>query len=225
MRIWLGNGFLDTHCHLINTNLDFTWLPLTFRPSFLRVGLITRLGLTLTLLAYRPLSFLLLVWLPSMVYFPRCHLRMGRPFTFFLGGWGTVPQPVKSRCPTSSSLSSWHSSWSGGQASLEAFLDCSVGCLVNWKVVSLIHLRRTGESLHYLRRGSRNPSGNSDGQVRSGHSPLGYQRNAGSRSYVVQFWASRSHTKTSHLHGGVSVSMCAPGRTRSLSGLERVRCW
>ena len=20
---------------------------------------------------------------------------MGRPFTFFLGGWGTVPQPVK----------------------------------------------------------------------------------------------------------------------------------
>ena len=95
MGIRLGNGFLDTHCHPVNTNLDFTWLPLAFRLSFFVVGHITRPGLTPTLLAYCPLSFLLFVWLPSMVYFPRCHFRMGCPFTFFLRGRGTVPQLVK----------------------------------------------------------------------------------------------------------------------------------
>ena len=34
-----------------------------------------------------------------------------------------------------------------------------------------------------------------------------------------------SHTKISHLHGSVSVSMCALGQARSLSGLERVHRW
>ena len=105
--IRLGNGFLDTRCHPINTNLDFTWLPLAFCPSFLGVGLITRPGLTPTFLAYCPLSFLLFVWLPSTVYFARCHFRMGHPFTFFLGGRGMVPQPVKGWCPTGSGLTCW----------------------------------------------------------------------------------------------------------------------
>ena len=41
----------------------------------------------------------------------------------------------------------------------------------------------------------------------------------------MQIWASGSHTKTSHLHGGVSVSMCAPGRARSFSGPDRVCRW
>ena len=43
--------------------------------------------------------------------------------------------------------------------------------------------------------------------------------------YVMQVWASRSHTKTSHLHCGVSVSMCAPGQARSLSRFKRVSHW
>ena len=46
-----------------------------------------------------------------------------------------------------------------------------------------------------------------------------------SRSYVMQVWTSWSHTKASHLHGSVSVSMCALGQDWSLSRLERVRRW
>ena len=104
--IRLGNRFLDTHHCPIYTDLDFTWLPLAFRPSFLGVGLIARAGLTPMLLAYCPLTFMVFVWMPSMFYLARCHFRMGHPFTFFLGGRGTVPQPVKDRCPTGSGLSS-----------------------------------------------------------------------------------------------------------------------
>ena len=88
MGIWLGNGFLDTRCRPINTNLDFTGLSLTFRLSFLGVSLIAGPGLTPTLLAYCPLSFLFFVWLLSTIYFARCHFRTGRPLTFFLGGVG-----------------------------------------------------------------------------------------------------------------------------------------
>ena len=217
--IWLGNRFLDTYHRPIYTDLDFTWLPLAFRPSFLGVGLIAWAGLTPMLLAYCPLTFLTFVWMPSTFYLARCHFRTGCPFTFFLGGQGTVPQLVKGRCPSGSGLSSWCSSWGGSQASLEAFQDCGVGCHVNRRAVSFIHLRRPGEPLQDLHRGGHNPSGNSGGQFWGGNGP------AGSRSYVVWVWASGSHTKTSHLHGGISVSMCAPGRAQSLSGLIRVRRW
>ena len=95
MGIRLGNGFLDTCCRPINTDLDFTGLPFAFHPSFLGVSLVAGPGLTLTLLAYCPLRFLFFVRLPSTVYLTRCHFRMGRPFTFFLGGRGMVSQPVK----------------------------------------------------------------------------------------------------------------------------------
>ena len=63
--------------------------------------------------------------------------------------------------------------------------------------------------------------GNTGGQVRGGHGPLGDQRDTGSQSYAMQVWASGSHTKTSHLHCGVSISMCAPGRARSLSRIQK----
>ena len=96
MGIRLGNGFLDTRRRPVNTNLDFPRLPFAFYPSPLGVSLIVGLGLTPTLLAYRPLSFLFFVWLPSTVYFMGCYLRTGCPFTFLLVGWGTVPQLVKS---------------------------------------------------------------------------------------------------------------------------------
>ena len=95
MGIRLGNGFPDTCCRPVNTDLDFTGLPFAFCPSFLGVSLIAELGLTLTLLAYCPLSFLFFVWLQSTVYFLGRHFRIGCPFTFFLGGQGTVSQLVK----------------------------------------------------------------------------------------------------------------------------------
>ena len=95
MGIQLGNRFLDTRRRPVNTDLDFSRLPFTFCPSPLGVSLIAGLELTLTLLAYCPLSFLFFVWLLSMVYFTGCHFRMGCPFTFFLGGQGTVSQLVK----------------------------------------------------------------------------------------------------------------------------------
>ena len=44
-------------------------------------------------------------------------------------------------------------------------------------------------------------------------------------SYTMQVWASGSHTKTSHLHCSVSISMCALGWARSLSRSKRVICW
>ena len=96
MGIQLGNGFLDTRRRPINTDLDFPRLPFAFCPSPLGVSLIAGLGLTPTLLAYCPLSFLFFVWLLSTVYFTGCHFRTGHPFTFLLVGQGTVPQPVKS---------------------------------------------------------------------------------------------------------------------------------
>ena len=95
MGIRLGNGFPDTHCRPVNTDLDFTGLPFAFCPYFLGVGLVVGPGLTPTLLVYCPLSFLFFVWLPSMVYFVGCHFRTGHPLTFFLGGRGMVSQPVK----------------------------------------------------------------------------------------------------------------------------------
>ena len=105
MRIRLGNGFLDTRCRPVNTSLDFTWLPLSFRPSFLGVGLVARTGLTPTLLAYCPLSFLLFVWLPSTIYLARCHFRTEHPFTVFLGGrvrcpnWSKADVLLVAACP------------------------------------------------------------------------------------------------------------------------------
>ena len=96
MGVQLGNGFLDTHCRPVNTDLDFPRLPFAFCPSPLGVSLVAGPGLTLTLLAYHLLNFLFFVWLLSTVYFTGCHLRTGRPFTFLLVGRGTVPQPVKS---------------------------------------------------------------------------------------------------------------------------------
>ena len=96
MGIQLGNGFLNTRCRPVNTDLDFAGLPFAFHPPLLGIGLVTGPGLTSTLLAYCLVSLLFFVWLPSTVYFTGCHFRTGCPFTFLLVGWGTVPQPVKS---------------------------------------------------------------------------------------------------------------------------------
>ena len=166
--IQLGNGFLDTCCRPVNTDLDFPGLPFAFCPPPLGVGLVVGPGLTPTLLAYCLFSLLFFVWLPSTVYFMGCHFRTGRPFTFLLVGQGTVPQPVKSWHPT---CSSW---WGGSQSSLEMFSDCGVSCQVNRRSISLIHLRRPGESLQDFSCSGRNPLGNSGGQVRGGHGSLGY---------------------------------------------------
>ena len=107
----------------------------------------------------------------------------------------------------------------------KAFPDSSIGRQVNRRTVSLIHLWGPGESLQDLHCSSHNPTGNTGGQVRGGHGPLGDRRDTGSWSYVTQVWASGSHTKTSHLHCSVSISMCALGRARSLSRFKRVSCW
>ena len=92
-------------------------------------------------------------------------------------------------------------------------------------MVSLIHLRGPGESLQDLRGSSRHTIGNADGQVWGGHGPLSDRRDTGSWSHAAHVWASRSHTQTSHLNSGVSISVCAPGQTWSLSRFIRVGCW
>ena len=96
MGVRLRNGFLNTRRQPIKIGLDFTWLPVTFCPTSLGVGLITGPQLTPPLLAYRTLCLWLLVRLPSTIYLPGHHLQTRREFMFLLLGWGTMPQPVKS---------------------------------------------------------------------------------------------------------------------------------
>ena len=106
MGVWLGNGFLDTRGRPINTNLDLAGFPFTLCPPLLGIGLIVGPGLAPLLLADCPLGFLFLVWLSPMVYFTRCHFRLGSPFIFFLGSRGLVSQSVKCQYPTGSGLAS-----------------------------------------------------------------------------------------------------------------------
>ena len=95
MGVWLGNGFLDTRGHPVNTDLDLAGLPFTLCPPLLGIGLVTGPGLVLSLLASCPLGFLFFVWLPPMVYFMGCHFRLGHPLIFFLGSQGSVSQLIK----------------------------------------------------------------------------------------------------------------------------------
>ena len=95
MGVWLGNRFLDIRGCPVNTDLDLAAFPFALCPPLLGIGLVAGLGLAPSLLASCPLGFLFFVWLPPMVYFTRCHFRLGGPLIFFLGSWGSVSQSVK----------------------------------------------------------------------------------------------------------------------------------
>ena len=85
MGVQLGNGFPDTHCRPVNTDLDLAGFPFALCPPLLGIGLIAGPGLAPSLLAYCPLGFLFFVRLPPMVYFMGCHFRPGGPWVFFFG--------------------------------------------------------------------------------------------------------------------------------------------
>ena len=83
MGIQLGNGFLDTLCRPINTDLDFTGLPFAFCPSFLGVSLVAGPGLT-------PMLLEVLVLCEAAVHglFYEVSFQDGAPIYFLLWGSG-----------------------------------------------------------------------------------------------------------------------------------------
>ena len=92
MGIQLGNGFLDTRCRPVNTDLDFTGLPFAFRPSFLGVSLITGPGLTADASGLLPVEFLVLCVAAIHGLFYGVSFQDGAPIYLLLGGPGySVP--------------------------------------------------------------------------------------------------------------------------------------
>ena len=83
--VWLGNGFLDTHDHPVNTDLDLARFPFALCPPLLGISLVTEPGLAPSLLASCQLGFLFFYLAAAHVLLYGASFQARAPTYFLLG--------------------------------------------------------------------------------------------------------------------------------------------